>query len=30
MFKGENGKPSLDYFDPKHWRPFYRIVRHCR
>jgi hypothetical protein len=30
MFKGENGKPSLVYFDPKYWRVAYRIVRHCR
>jgi hypothetical protein len=30
IFKGEDGKPSLDYFSSKHWRPFYRIVRHCR
>jgi hypothetical protein len=30
IFKGADGKPSLQYFDPKYWRPVWRIVRHCR
>jgi hypothetical protein len=30
IFKGEDGKPVLQYLDPKHWRTVYRIVRHCR
>jgi hypothetical protein len=28
MFKDATGKPHRAYFDPKYWRPYYRIVRH--